>query len=231
LIGFLRGPIHSDGSLDFVSGQIDQVNNHLLFTPDGSDAYSATCYHLGANVEHFTVASNGTLTFIPEQLPYSNVFGQCPYAIAMTPSGSVIASVWADADNQGPVDNFILVFGLDSSTHRLTPPGSPTTASGVGRDAVFDSSGRFLVVAQDNGVGVYQIDQTAAIEVSGSPFAAGTSFSRLTFSPLGRFVVAISAKSQQVSVFTLNNSTGTLTPAPGSPYSTPTPRDLAIAHR
>jgi hypothetical protein len=80
--GWKTYSLHSDGSLQFVSGQIDQVNGHLLFTPDGSNAYSATCHHLGADIEHFTVASDGALTFNAEQVPYSYIFGECPYAIA-----------------------------------------------------------------------------------------------------------------------------------------------------
>jgi 6-phosphogluconolactonase (cycloisomerase 2 family) len=98
-------------------------------------------------------------------------------------------------------------------------------------DAVFDSAGKFLIVAQDNNIGVYQVGQNSLTEVGGYPFAAGTNFNRLVFSPSGGCVVAISPKSQQAFVFTLNRSTGTLTTAPGSPYSTTTPNDVAIVEQ
>ena len=77
-------------------------------------------------------------------------------------------------------------------------------------DAVFDASGKFLVVAQDNGIGVYQVTQNFLSEVAGSPFASGTSFTRLKFSPTGRALIAIGEQSQQLFVFTLNGATGAL---------------------
>jgi 6-phosphogluconolactonase (cycloisomerase 2 family) len=226
--GWKTYSIHSDGSVQFVSGEINQVPSELVFTPDGSNAYSGNCYHLGSIIDHYTVASDGTLTFTGDPLPYSYAFGQCIYAIAITPSGSMIASVWANASNQSPADNFILLFGLDSSTHKLQAPGPSSPASGVGRDTVFDASGKFLVVAQDNGVGVYQVGSNSVTEVSGSPFATGTKFTRVKFTPSGGQVVALSREGQQVFVFTFNSSTGALTAAPGSPMSTTTPNDLAI---
>ena len=226
--GWKTYSIHSDGSLQFVSGMINQVPSELVFTPDGSNAYSGNCYHLGSIIDHYTVASDGTLTFTGDPLPYSYTFGQCIYAIAITPAGNTIASVWANADSQGPADNFILLFGLDSSTHKLNPPGPTSPASGVGRDTVFDPSAKFLVVAQDNGVGVYQVGSNTVTEVSGSPFAAGTKFTRVKFTPSGGQVVALSREGQQLFVFSFNGSTGALTTAPGSPMSTTTPNDLAI---
>jgi 6-phosphogluconolactonase (cycloisomerase 2 family) len=226
--GWKTYSIQSDGTLQFVSGMINQVPNQLVFTPDGANAYSANCYHLGSTIDHYTVASNGALTFTAEPMPYTYTFGDCPYAIAITPAGNMIASVWADTNNQGPVHNFILLFGLDSSTHKLQSPGPSSPASGVGRDAVFDASAKFLVVAQENGVGVYQVGSNSVTEVSGSPFGTGTKFTRVKFTPSGGQVVALSREGQQVFVFTFNSSTGALTAAPGSPMTTTTPNDLAI---
>ena len=229
--GWKTYSIHSDGSLQFVSGQINQVPNTLVFTPDGANAYSANCYHLGSTIDHYTVASDGTLAYTGEQMPYNYTFGECPYAIAITPSGSMIASLWANANNQGSVDNFVLLFGLDSSTHKLNAPGPSSPASGVGSDAVFDASGKFLVVAQDNGIGVYQVGSDSVTEVSGSPFAKGTKFTRVKFTPSGGLVVALSREGQQLFVFSFDGSTGALTTAPVSPMSTTTPNDLAIIQR
>jgi 6-phosphogluconolactonase len=226
--GWKTYSIHSDSSLQFVSGMINQVPSELVFTPDGSNAYSGNCYHLGSTVDHYTVASDGTLTFSGDQLPYSYTFGQCLNAIAISPSANMIATVWVNADSQGPADNFILLFGLDPSTHKLNPPGPSSPASGFGQGTVFDVSGKFLVVAQDNGVGVYQVGSNSVTEVSGSPFAAGTKFTRVKFTPSGGQLVALSREGQQLFVFSFNSSTGALTTAPGSPMSTTTPNDLAI---
>jgi 6-phosphogluconolactonase (cycloisomerase 2 family) len=223
--------IQSDGSLKFNTGIIDQIAARLSFLPDGSFAYAPYCYHLDANIEGFSTA-NGTLTFDRQFVQQVSSSVECPNAVAVHPSGNLLAAAWSDADNVGPADNLITAYSIDTSTHLLTAiSGSPFPASGAGVDAVFDSSGKFLILAQDNGVGVYRIDQNSVTEVSGSPFASGTSFNRLVVSPSGGFVLAISTKSQQVYVFSLDSSTGTPAPAPGSPSATPSPRDLAIVQR
>jgi 6-phosphogluconolactonase (cycloisomerase 2 family) len=123
----------------------------------------------------------------------------------------------------------IALYSIDPASHQLTSvSGSPFPASGAGVDAVFDPSGTFVIVAQDNGIGVYQVSSSSITEVPGSPFSGGTSFSRLTVAPSGGFVIGLSQQSQQAFVFTLNSSTGALTVAPGSPLSSTTPSDLAI---
>src|SRR5437879_12255081 len=119
---------------------VHQVPSDLVATPAGSNAYGGNCYELGSIIDQYTVASDGTLTFTGDPLPYSYTFGQCIYAIAITPAGNTIASVWANADSQGPADNFILLFGLDFSTHKLNPTGPTSPAIGVGRHNVLEPS-------------------------------------------------------------------------------------------
>jgi 6-phosphogluconolactonase (cycloisomerase 2 family) len=228
--GWKTYSIQADGTLQFVSGQIDQVNGPLVFASGGSNAYSATCYHLSANIEHFTVVSSGALNSTGEQIALiSTNPSECPEAVAIDPAGDTTASAWSDADSSGPVDNAIALYAIDPNTHALTlTSASPFSASGKGRDINYDPSGKFIVVAQDDGIGVYQAGQNSVSEISGSPFASGTDFNRLLFSPTGTFVVAISQTSQQVRVFTFNTSTGVLTTAPGSPLSATAGYNLAI---
>jgi len=228
--GWKTYSIQADGSLQFVSGQIDQVNGPLVFGSDGSNAYSATCYHFSPNIEHFTVASSGALSSTLEQVAViSTNPAECPVAVAINPAGDRIASAWSDADSSGTVDNAIGLYAIDPNSHALAlTSASPFSASGKGRDIKFDPSGKFVVVAQDSGIGVYQAGQNSVSEISGSPFASGTDFDRLLFSHAGTFVVAISQKSQQVSVFTFNNTTGVLSAAPGSPLSANAGDNLAI---
>ncbi len=103
-------------------------------------------------------------------------------------------------------------------------------ASGAGQDATFDSTGKFLFTAQDNGVGVYKVGQDSLTEVPGSPFG-GIGMDRVMFTPFGTFVVSISRAAGQIFVFAFDGPTGALALVPGSPVSTPTPYDLAVVHR
>lgn len=228
--GWKTYSIQADGTLQFVSGQIDQVNGPLVFTSDGSNAFSATCYHFSPNIEHFTVASSGALNSSGEQIAViSTNPAECPEAVAINPAGDTIASAWSDAAGSGLVDNAIALYAIDLNTHALTlTSASPFSASGKGQDIKYDPSGKFIVVAQDDGIGVYQAGQNSVSEIGGSPFASGTDFNRLLFSHAGTFVVAISQKSQQLSVFSFNNTTGVLTTAPGSPLSATAGYNLAI---
>ena len=220
--------IQSDGSLQFASAVISQVAGRLAFSADGSFAYSTSCYHLTQSIELFATANNA-LTGTSDPVPQVGSFGECPNAVAVSASGSMAAVPWSDADNVGPVDNLIAIYTIDSSTHALTPiSGSPFPASGAGVDIAFDPSGKFVVVAQDNGIGVYQVGQSSVTEVSGSPFISGTNISRVQFSPNGAFVAAASNSAGQLYAFSFNSSTGALTAGPGSPVAVASPDDLTI---
>jgi 6-phosphogluconolactonase (cycloisomerase 2 family) len=220
--------IQSDGSLKFITGVINQVAGRLVFTPDGSNAYTAYCYHLAANIQHYTVASDGTLTLTADQVQQIDSMTECPNAVAITGDGGMVAAPWSDADNVGPVDNKITAYTVDATTHSLTSIGGPFAASGTGVDATFDPSGKFLAVAQSNGVGVYQVTQSSVTEVAGSPFAGGTNFTRVMFSPSGGSLAALSREGGQLFVFSFNTSSGMLTTGPGSPVAIATPNDLVI---
>jgi 6-phosphogluconolactonase (cycloisomerase 2 family) len=158
-------------------------------------------------------------------------YGECPNAVTLTPAGSMLAAPWSDSSGLGGVENFITLFNVDPTTHELSSTsGSTFPASGAGLDAVFDPSGKFLIAAQDNGIGVYQVVQNSLTEIHGSPFG-GVEMDRVMFTPSGSFLVALSDATQQIFVFAFDQSTGALTPAPGTPVSTPSPTDLAITLR
>ncbi|PYQ43047.1 MAG: hypothetical protein DMG99_07450 [Acidobacteria bacterium] len=221
--------IQSDGSVKFVSGVVNQTANRLIFTPDGSNAYDAYCYHLAASIEHWSVASDGTLTPVSGQVAQIESMNECPMQVAITPDGKMLAATWVNADQTGQPDNRIMLYTIDPTTHALTAvSGGPFNASGAGNDATFDASGKFLVVAQDNGVGVYQVSQNAVVEVPGSPFASGTNFNRVAFSPSGGSVAAISNASGRLYVFSFNSSSGALGSGPGSPMTISGPNDLSF---
>lgn len=223
--------IQADGSLQFLDGLIDQMAGRLVFTPEGSTAFSAYCYHLIPNIEQFAVASNGMLTNARNQITTPVAFGECPNAVALAPTGSLLAAPWSDESNPDPALDFITLFSVDPSTHGLFPAaGSVFPASGAGKDITFDPSGNFLITAQDNGIGIYKVSANSLTEVKGSPFS-GKPLDRVMFTPSGVFVVAVSRVLGQVLVFSFDSTSGAVTMAPGSPVSTSSPYDLAIISR
>ncbi|HZQ94047.1 MAG TPA: hypothetical protein VFA67_03495 [Candidatus Sulfotelmatobacter sp.] len=222
--------VQSDGSLKFISGLVNQIANRLIFTADGTNAYDAYCYHLAANIEHWAVGSDGSLTPVSGQVTQIESMNECPMQVAITPDNKLLAATWVNADQTGAPDNRIVLYSIDPETHALTQvSGAPFNASGAGMDAAFDPSGKFLAVAQNNGLGVYQVSQNTVTEVPGSPFANGTNFNRVIFSPSGGSIAAISNAGGQLYVFSFNSSTGTLTTGTGSPVSISGPRDLAMS--
>jgi hypothetical protein len=129
--------------------------------------------------------SSGALNSTGEQIALiSTNPSECPEAVAIDPAADTIASAWSDADSSGPVDNAIALYAIDPNTHALTlTTASPFSASGKGQDIKYDPSGKFVVVAQDDGIGVYQAAQNSVSEITGSPFAGGTDFNRFAVQP------------------------------------------------
>lgn len=221
--------IQSNGTLQFTNAVINQNARRFSFLSDGTYAYAAYCFHLAADIQGFNTA-NGALTTVTNNVPQPAAMGECPNTVALTPKGNMLAAAWSDADNVGPIDNLITLYSV-SSSHALSMVGTSFPASGAGVDSVFDPSGIFFIVAQDNGIGVYRMGANSVTEVPQSPFAAGTNFSRVALSPSGNFALAISSAANQVFVFTLNSSTGALTMAPGSPQSVTSPMDIAVVEQ
>ena len=56
-------------------------------------------------------------------------------------------------------------------------------------------------------------------QVAGSPFAAGTSPASVAFSPGGGYLATANLDSENVSVFSVNQSTGALSQVAGSPFA------------
>ncbi len=72
------------------------------------------------------------------------------------------------------------------------------------------------------GLAVYPIDATTAAlgtASTGSPFATGTNPYSVSIDPTGDFVYVANDQSANVSEFTLNSTTGVLSPVMGSPVA------------
>jgi 6-phosphogluconolactonase (cycloisomerase 2 family) len=131
-------------------------------------------------------------------------------------------------------DNTISAYAIDGTTGTLTPvPGSPFKQDPAARadlpvSVAVDPAGKFVFVANYNSqtVRVYQLDQStgALTQAPGSPFQAGLSPQSVTADLTGQFVYVANGYHNgngTVSAYSVDQSTGSLTPVPGSPFSVP----------
>ena len=133
------------------------------------------------------------------------------------------------------------VFSVDPTTGALTPvAGSPfSTGPRSGPESVaFSPDGRLLATANLNAgtLSVFSVNPSVGMltRVVGSPFrdpraelSAGSGVASVAFSPDGRLLAAGNTNGSgsrpvhSVSVFSVNPSTGALSPIAGSPFSIP----------
>src|SRR5262249_16845659 len=125
----------------------------------------------------------------------------------------------------------ISAYSIDAGSGALTPLAGPNVAAGTNaRSIAVDPSGKFAYVANvGGGVSAYTTDPvggalppidadygTAGVQ----NFAAGTFPSGVTVHPSGKFLYVTNFGSNSVSAYTIDATTGSLTPVPNSPFST-----------
>ncbi len=141
-----------------------------------------------------------------------------PYSIAANPSGSVLYTANATASGNGSIS----AFTVNASTGVLTPvAGNPQPILAY-NEITIDPQGRFLFVAESNGVAVYPIDATTGAlgtVVVGSPFATGSNPYTAVADPADRFVYVGNDVSANVSEYTFDPASGFLAPDAGSPVA------------
>jgi 6-phosphogluconolactonase (cycloisomerase 2 family) len=99
----------------------------------------------------------------------------------------------------------------------MTPPG-PT------------SSFAFVANSGSGNVSALAVSTTGGLSaVAGSPFAAGAGAEFMALDSVHKFLFVSNQNAGSVSAFSINTSTGVLTPVPGSPFSTGgTPHGVAV---
>ncbi len=134
-------------------------------------------------------------------------------------------------------NHFVAAFSVDSSSGALTPvPGSPFSAGKGSFNVAVDHTGKFLYAVNtfDNNVSGFAIDAAtgALTPISGSPFPSGATGGfpfALAMDPSGMFLYTANQGSDNISAFTIDSTTGALTPIPGSPFAGVTnPFDLVV---
>lgn len=219
------------GTLTPISGSPFAVGNlphGVTVHPSGQFAYITNCVTTfcfgsgGGSVSAYAIdAATGALTLIAGS-PYTT--GGGPASLAVDSSGQ-----FAYTANRGA--NNVSAFMIDITTGALTPvSGSPFPAGGEPFSVTRHPTAPFVYVTNlaTNNISGYMIDSMtgALAPIIGSPFQAGTSPVIFALDPLGQFAYAANCGSISscgapgtVSAYTVDATTGALTPVDGSPFT------------
>jgi 6-phosphogluconolactonase len=168
-------------------------------------------------ISAYTVTqSSGALTTIGNALGTGSV----PSAIAVTPSGSALFVANTGSSN-------ISSYSINSDG-TLTAASATTAAGTTPTGLAIDSGGKFLFVANQGSsdVSVYSINGTGLTQVPGSPFTTipsglsypnGTLPAAVAVSASGKFLYVANQLANFVSAFSINSTSGALSPL-GVPF-------------
>ncbi len=124
----------------------------------------------------------------------------------------------------------VSAYTIDSTTGALSPvSGSPFAAGSAPTSIQVDPSNKFVYVANSFSftISAYAIDSTtgALSAISGSPFSTGAFPRAMAAHPSGKFLYvpncgnAFCTAGGNVSAYTINSTTGALSPISGSPFA------------
>jgi 6-phosphogluconolactonase len=149
-----------------------------------------------------------------------------------------VANLMSNASDEATIS----MFTIDSSTGVLTPTMPATVPTGfLPQGIAIDPAGKFVYTANsdDNTVSMFAINQTTGVLTATTPPAistladvsTGSSSSpvAVTVHPSGKFAYAVNEDNGTVSMFTINSTTGVLTPtAPATVFTGGTPFDITV---
>jgi len=197
---------------------IVQVGRFVFVANEGSNDISA-----------FAVDSTtGALTAVPGS-PFAA--GTDPKAMALaTPVDGGYNLYVANAGSDA-----VSAYTIDANTGALTPMSPATIATGKGpASIVIDSNLGYAFVANKGGsndISAFSIGGTGVlIPVPGSPFPAGGNPLSLEFGAGGKFLYTANpdATNPSISGFSIDPTTGALSPVSGSPFRLPVSHYMAI---
>jgi 6-phosphogluconolactonase (cycloisomerase 2 family) len=197
--------------------------SRLAPNPSGLFVYalSSTPAQIDGYSFNSTTGALAALAGFPVSLNTSGETG-----LAISPNGSFL---YASNPNTNQISSFTVAI-----SGSLTALATTSATNGSPVFLTFDSSGRFLFAVNTSGgstgggsVSVFSVSSTGALtEVSGSPFAVGTTPVSAAFSNGVLYVV--NQTSATLSALALNGTTGQLTAITGSPYQLGT-RPVSVA--
>ena len=225
--GIFGGPSVSGYTINATTGALSPIPGSpftagstpvsVAVDPTGRFAYVANLS--SSNISGYTInATTGVLTPIPGS-PFPNGSNSVPRWIAVDPTAK-----FAYVPNVLSLN--ISGYTINATTGALSPvPGSPFAGDRPFSDTV-DPTGRFAYVANgpvSSEVSGYTINATtgALSPIPGSPFAAGDGPVSIAVDPTGRFAYVANEGvfgASSISGYTINATTGALSPVPGSPF-------------
>ena len=222
--------INSNGTLQLQAGGSANNANPMTMAidPSGSFLFQATAGGLNGSMGGLFVfainRTNGTLgtaigTYIPNQPLADDIVdttGKFVYALA--PQGGV----WGFSNQAGVLT---LIAGSPFATPPMTSRGNtPATLMQV------DQTNHYLYVSTSGGIEAFTINQTTGqlAPVPGSPFATNvTQAWTIVVTPSNSFLLLLQANTSasatpsagNLSSFSIDQASGALTPAAGSPFN------------
>ena len=169
-------------------------------------------------------SSTGMLTVVPGSPFQTGVSGACCEGQGRVVIDADPASQFVFVPLQGA--DGVEVYTVDQSSGALTLlSGSPFPTGGSNAFAAkLHPTGKFLYVANTNSddISVFTVGANGALTAVGSPVptADGDSPGDMTIDPQGRFLFVshICCQTGSMDVFTINGTSGALTPVAGSPF-------------
>lgn len=143
-----------------------------------------------------------------------------PFPTAGSPNGLVIDPTGTHVYTTESQPNEVSGFSIDATNGSLTPIlGSPFAASYAIRSPVIDAAGKRLHVANGTDVDCFLVDSsTGALTEIGLSYTNGHAIALALDGP-DNFLYVLDNVDNQVEVFSINPTDGSLTLIPGSPFA------------
>jgi len=216
------------GALTPIAGSLGTGTGPVGAVVDPSGKFLYVVNSHSNSVSAYTInGSTGALTAITGS-PFAVGGAIIDPSLAITdPAGKFLYVT--DSGTTG-ANSGVSAYTINATTGALTAvAGSPFAADAGTGQAVVDPLGKFLYASNsfNDDISAYAINATtgALTQITGSPFASGAqAFSDsggLAIDPSGQFVFMPNSNSpsNSISVFSVNATTGALTPVTGSPFA------------
>jgi 6-phosphogluconolactonase len=168
----------------------------------------------------------------------ANAFGSEQMVVDPAGRFAYVANLMSNASDQATIS----MYTINSTTGLLTPTTPATVPTGFFPQGIaIDPFGKFVYTANsdDNTVSMFTINQTTGVLTPTTPPAVSTladvstgtqsSPDAVTVDPSGRFAYAVNEDDATVSMFTIDPTTGILTPTtPATVFTGPTPFAISV---
>ena len=200
--------------------------------PPGGFLYTTNNDYFSGNTTNFVqgftiVAGNGALAPILQGPVKANV---APQSVASDKGGyRLYVGDYVSGD--------IFAYFIDRDNGSLTPvPGDPFPVDRTVSAVAVHPSGTLIFAARDeqhpgDGVAVFQLQSNGSlVPAAGSPYATQIAPQALVVDPSGKYLYVADQSGYQesyIDAFSIDDTSGALTPLPGSPFQIPIPSNCS----